>query len=69
MDQAAKDLIKRLLVQEARMRPSIEEVMAHRYFGGVEWERVECGEADPPVIDEGSEREKMMFQTDIFDEF
>lgn len=55
LDPVAKDLIKKLLVQDrtkrlGNMKNGAEDVKRHRWFKGVEWQDVYCRKLKPPIV-------------------
>ncbi|XP_023330907.1 protein kinase DC2 [Eurytemora carolleeae] len=55
IDPVAKDLIKKLLVQDrtkrlGNMKNSTDEVKRHRWFKGVDWEEVYYRNLKPPIV-------------------
>ncbi|PVD18659.1 hypothetical protein C0Q70_21209 [Pomacea canaliculata] len=55
IDLVAKDLIKKLLVQDrtrrlGNMKNGAEDVMRHKWFKGVDWEEVITKKLQPPIV-------------------
>ena len=67
IDTQAKDLIRRLLNPEPRLRPSITGVRAHAYFGDVDWLLADSVLVVPPALGESGAIHREHFRTDLFD--
>lgn len=67
IDIQAKDLIRRLLNPEPRLRLSIAGIRAHAYFGDVDWMRADSVLVVPPALGEYGARHREQFRTDLFD--
>ena len=67
IDTQAKDLIRRLLTPEPRLRPSITGVRAHAYFGDVDWLLADSVLVVPPALGESGAIHREHFRTDLFD--
>ncbi|KAJ8928569.1 hypothetical protein NQ314_018854, partial [Rhamnusium bicolor] len=55
LDPVAKDLIKKLLVQDrtkrlGNMKSGAEDVKRHRWFKGIDWQDVAMRKLNPPVV-------------------
>ncbi|CAH0753521.1 unnamed protein product [Bemisia tabaci] len=55
LDPVAKDIIKKLLVQDrtkrlGNMKNGAEDIKRHRWFKGVDWHDVYCRRLKPPII-------------------
>ena len=52
-----KNLISSLLSKDWRIRPALEEIKAHPWFRGVNWEKMGRGEIRPPIVPNGIEKQ------------
>jgi len=66
LDSAIKDLIRRLLNPEPRLRLDVEAVMRHGYFQGTDWIQVDELLLEAPVLEGVPEKAREEFQTNLF---
>ena len=66
LDSAVKDLIRRLLNPEPRIRLAIEAVTRHGYFQDVDWKQVDEMQLEAPVFEGLPEKAREEFQTNLF---
>ena len=67
LDAQARDLIRKLLNPESRLRPTISGIRSHPYFNDVNWCLADNVALAPPALTETSEPTKEQFRTNLFD--
>jgi len=66
--QAASDLLLKILNRKPDLRIKIPEIKAHRFFEGIDWEKISNLEQDMPIIPDLSTKEESKFSSFMINE-
>ena len=55
-----RDLVRRILVPDPEVRLEIKDIMQHKFFEGVNWQRVAKKETVPPYVPNNEVMERLL---------
>ena len=64
LNPVTRDLIRKILVPDPEVRLEIRDIMQHKFFEGVNWQRVARKETAPPYIPESDTAERLIKKRD-----